>query len=116
MTMAERKAFLKDKDYGYNTDTEKALLELEKKAEEEHYKDALSKTLAELKAEFEKNKSADLDRHKNEVIELLETEIASRYYYDRAFVETTFDDDTDVQEALALFENPTRYQALLKGK
>lgn len=110
------KAFLSDKDYGYTTDTEKALLELEKKAEAEHYGDALSQSLAELKSEFSKNKSADLDRHKAEVIELLETEIASRYYYDRAFVETTFDDDSDVQEALALFENPKRYQAILTGK
>ncbi len=110
------KTFLKDKDYGYNTETENALLELEKKAKDEHYIEAMSQTLEDLKAEFSKNKNADLEKHKKEVIELLETEIASRYYYDRAFVETTFDEDTDVQEALDLFNNPSRYQTMLKGK
>lgn len=110
------KAFIQGRDYAYTTDTEKALLELEKKAKEEHYDKGLSQTLADLKSEFNKNKSADLDRHKEEIIELLETEIASRYYYDRAFVETTFDEDTDVQEALKLFSNPSKYQAILAGK
>jgi carboxyl-terminal processing protease len=110
------KAFLADKDYGYVTDTENALKALEKTAEEEHYKEALSKSIEALISEFNQNKSADLDRHRAEVMELLETEIASRYYYDRAYVETTFDDDTDVREALNLFENPSRYQAILAGK
>jgi len=46
---------------------------------------------------------------------LLETEIASRYFYDRALVEATFDEDPDVREALSLLANPTRYKNILKG-
>ncbi|MFT5511626.1 MAG: carboxyl-terminal processing protease [Bacteroidia bacterium] len=109
------KAYIQDKDYGYITDTEKALKDLEKKAKEEHYLGALANSIEALRKEFNANKSADLDRHKAEVSELLETEIASRYYYDRAFVETTFDEDTDVQEALNLFNDASRYQAILAG-
>ncbi|MFT5725620.1 MAG: carboxyl-terminal processing protease [Bacteroidia bacterium] len=112
---ADFKAFLEGKDYGYTTDTEKAIIDLEKKAKDEHYMEALMASIAALKEEFNKNKSADLDRHKSEVLELLETEIAARYYYDRAYVETTFDDDNDVQEALKLFNEPVRYQAILAG-
>ncbi|MBO6517392.1 MAG: S41 family peptidase [Bacteroidia bacterium] len=112
----EFKAFIQDKDYTYETDTEKALAELEKKAENEKYTSVIGESLEALKADFSAKKSADIDRHRQEIMELLETEVASRYYYDRAFVETTFDEDADIQEALKLFDEPARYRAILAGK
>ncbi len=109
------KSFLKDKEYGYTTDTEKALKDLENRAKDEKYIQAIGGSIDALKKEFDANKNEDLDRHRKEIIELLESEIAARYYYDRAYVETTFDEDPDVQEALKIFNDPSRYQAILKG-
>lgn len=109
------KSFLKGKDYTYLTDTEKALQHLEDKAESEAYLDALSGSIVQVKRQLEQNKDQDLERHKKEITELLELDIASRFYFDRALVETTFDDDPDIREALALFADNQRYQKLLKG-
>ena len=112
----EFKTYLQDKEYSYETDTEKALEKLEKFAKKEKYLTSIGSSLDALKADFDKNKGEDIDRHRDEIIELLETEIASRYYYDRAFVETTFDEDPDIQEALRLFANKAEYDRILAGK
>lgn len=112
----EFKSFIEGKDYSYETDTEKALESLEQKMKNEKYNAVIGDKFNELKSEFEAKKQGDIDRHKDEIIELLETEIASRYYYDRAFVESTFDEDADIQEALKLFANPERYRTILAAK
>lgn len=111
----EFKTFLAGKEYSYETETEKALEKLKENAKKEKYLASIGQSLESLKAEFDKNKSEDIDRHRKEIIEILETEIASRYYYDRAFVESTFDEDPDIQEALSLFADKARYERILSG-
>jgi carboxyl-terminal processing protease len=66
--------------------------------------------------ELKSDKSSDLTRYKDEIIEILETEIARRYYFDTAEIETTFDDDPDIREALKLFSDKTKYYSLLQPK
>lgn len=110
------KRFLSGKEYGYTTETEKALSELERKADSERYLVALKDEIDRLKKQFELNKNSDLDRHEEEIINLLKTEIASRYYYDKALVEASFGYDKDILAALELFGNPARYKAILSGK
>jgi carboxyl-terminal processing protease len=67
-----------------------------------------------LKQNFAHDKQADIDRNKAEIVRLLEEEIARRYYYQKARYEASFKSDEDVQEALKLFSDLPRYQALLK--
>jgi len=112
----EFKSFLSDKEYGYTTETEKALEELEMKADDESYLASIKPKIDELKKVFNVNKNADLDRHQREISNLLLTEIASRYYFDKALVEATFAFDNDIQAALELFNNRASYDALLAGK
>jgi carboxyl-terminal processing protease len=109
-------AFLKDKDYQYNTETESAVEELIKRAKEENYYQGIQTELDHLSMELKSDKSSDLTRYKDEIIEILETEIARRYYFDTAEIETTFDDDPDIREALKLFSDKTKYYSLLQPK
>lgn len=108
--------FLKDKDYQYSTETENAVEELMKKAKEENYYQGIQAELDHLSKELKSDKSSDLTRYKDEIIEILETEIARRYYFDTAEIESTFDDDPDIQEALKLFSDKTRYYSILQPK
>lgn len=109
-------AFLKDKDYGYQTDTEKALEKLKEKAEKEEYFDAISEEYDRLKKDLGHDKNADLEKNKAEIMKVLEREIATRYYYQRADFEVAFDDDKDITAAIEILNNPTKYKALLEGK
>lgn len=109
-------AFLQDKDYGYQTDTEKALEKLKEKAEKEEYFDAISEEYARLKKDLSHDKQADLVKNKAEIMKVLEKEIAARYYFQKAEFEAAFDDDKDITQAIAILNNPDKYKALLEGK
>lgn len=107
-------SFAKSRNYEYNTKAEQSLEEFRKKAEEEKYFEAVKETYEKMKQQLKHDKEADLLKNKNEIIELLEEEIARRYYYQRARVETSFDNDPEIQEAISLFGNMNKYRSLLK--
>ncbi len=109
------KSFLDGKHYGYQTDTEKAIEQLKTKAKEEDYYGDLENMLNSLNAQFEEFKTNDLQRHRAEIRELLESEISYRYYFETALVESSFDDDPDISRALELFNAPLRYNSILRG-
>lgn len=119
LTVEDFEAFLKyleGKEYTYSTETEKALEDLIKKSEEEQYYEAISSRLEALRSDLAANKDKDIHTHMEEIIEILESEISRRYYYDRAMVETTFDDDQDLMTALAILNDPARYNGILQKK
>ena len=62
------------------------------------------------------NKENDLLKHKDEIREVLEQEIVSRFYFEKGIKEASFDDDPEVQEALRILNDKERYQKILKGK
>jgi carboxyl-terminal processing protease len=107
------KNFIANKDYDYQTNTEKELESFRKKAEEEKYWDAIKDQYEALKKNLAHDKQADLDKNKDEIIELLTEEIARRYYYQRARYETGLKADDDVKEAVSLLSNSSKYQAIL---
>ncbi len=107
--------YLEGKDYAYTTETENALDKLVEISKEEKYYEAISAQMEALKGELASNKSMDINTHMKEIMEILETEIARRYYFDRAMVETSFDDDPDIEEALAILKDSGRYNKILQN-
>lgn len=110
------KQFIAGKKYDYQTASEKSLEDFRKKAEEEKYFEAVKGQYEQLKQNLTHDKQADLDKNKAEIVELLEAEIAKRYYYQRAQYEMAFKHDEDVQEALKLFADMNKYRQLLGKK
>ncbi len=87
---------------------------MKKKAQDEKYFDAIAGTYEQLKQQLNHDKEADIDKNKSEIVDLLEEEIARRYYFQKARYEASFAHDEDVQEALKVFADKGRYQELLK--
>ncbi len=108
--------FIANKDYQYTTETEQELEHLKEKAEGEKYFDAIKSDYDDVKKKLSHDKKADLDKAKNEIVELLELEITKRYYYQKASIESTFDDDTDIRAAIDLLNDQVRYKNLLQAK
>ena len=109
-------AFTSGKDYNYNTDTEEALTKFKDQATKENYMGDLSSEYEQLVAKLKKNKSNDLEKYKEEIMQVLEEEIASRYYYEKARIEASFDNDLEIKEAIALLSNSGKYTSLLTVK
>ena len=58
-------------------------------------------------------KSTDLEQFKDEIKEVLEEEILSRYYFEAGIIESSFSYDPDILEAVKLFRAKGRYTELL---
>lgn len=108
--------FLNDKDYSYVTSTEKMLDEIKSTAEKEKYLKEIEAELQALNNKLKTNKQNDLYRFKEEIIELLENEIVSRYYFQRGRIENSFNYDFDIKKAAEILNDSITYARILKGE
>jgi carboxyl-terminal processing protease len=107
--------YLSDKKYDYITRTEKAIEDLKKNAEKEHYFNAISTEYDALKARVEKDKKEDLAKHREEIRELLKLEIVTRYYYQKGKVIASLKNDPEIAEGIRIINDPQLYQSILAG-
>ena len=108
--------WLSDKEYDYKTKVEGTLDELVKTAKTEKYYDGIKDQIEALRKQVSHNKENDLSTFKEDIKEMLEEEIISRYYLQKGIIEASFDDDEDIQAALKVLDNPTEYSKILSGK
>lgn len=108
--------WLSDKEYDYQTKLEIEIEELINNAEDEKNNQQIINHLENVQDEIASIKKNDLITFENEIRELLEQDIASRYYLEKGLIEVSFQNDRDIQAAVDLFKDPVRYQNLLKVK
>tara|TARA_B100001057_G_C22839507_1_gene946511 strand:+ start:969 stop:2618 length:1650 start_codon:yes stop_codon:yes gene_type:complete len=106
--------FLADKDYEYETDTEKKISELLDKAQDEYadFKDdieALQKKLLSYKED-------DIHKYKLQISELILRELMVRYYYQEGRIKASLNDDKVLKEAISVLHDTARYESILSGK
>jgi carboxyl-terminal processing protease len=107
--------FLAGKKYEYTTQTEKVVEQLKSTAEKEKYFEEFMKEYELLQAKVKNKKDGDLYRFKDEIKEVLENEIVSRYYYQRGRIESGLKYDKEVQKALETLTDKSIYASILKG-
>lgn len=113
---AEYDAFVKwlePKEYDYSTRSEKSLEELKKYAEKEKYFDAIKTEYDQLHKKMMHDKTKDLYKYKDEILELLQGEIASRYYYQNGRIESGFTYDSEIKKALEAISSPQVYAQIM---
>ncbi|PTX22888.1 S41A family C-terminal processing peptidase-3 [Pontibacter mucosus] len=118
LTDAEYKkfvAYLDDKDLSYTTAIENELEDLASKAKEGKHYDDIQAELAAIRKKVSHNKANDLMRFRAEIQEMLESEIASRYYLQKGYIESSFDDDPDILAAVQVLKDPVKYKSYLKA-
>ncbi|NLR94783.1 MULTISPECIES: S41 family peptidase [Flammeovirga] len=107
--------WLKDKDYGYHTKVEATIEELEESAKEDKYYDDIQAEIEDLKKKVYHNKESDVIKFKDEIKDILEAEIAKRYYLEAGETESTFTADLDIIEAVNVLNDEARYNKILSG-
>lgn len=106
---------LADKDLSYQSRTERLLAELRTEAEKENKSIEVKNDLDDLKARLTSAKKTDLATHKSEIKRVLETQIVSRYFYEKGRIEQSFQYDKELAAAKNLFTNQPQMLAILKG-
>ncbi|MDD2191884.1 MAG: S41 family peptidase [Bacteroidales bacterium] len=105
--------FISDKDYSYSTITERMLKELEEMSKKEKYSEEIEKTIEDLKQKIEKDKSNDLIKFKEDIKDILLSEIVVRYHYQKGRIEALLQSDAEIEEAVKLLLNPNQYNKIL---
>lgn len=107
-------SFLKQSNFSFETETEKALKEAMKKAETENLKAGIDKSYAALLQDLNRTKDAEIDAKKAEIHSLLTDEIVKRYFYKEGLFEYQLTHNSEIKEAAAVLKDKNRYQKILK--
>jgi carboxyl-terminal processing protease len=113
--IARFRMFLEEKKFSYKTSSESALEDLIATASEEKLYDDNSKALEQLRAGLSHSLDRDITLRKDEVIELIESELAGRYFYDAGMIKHSLARDSQVKEAITISSDRERYASLLRG-
>lgn len=107
------KEFVLSKEFTYSTASEEMLKKMKETAEEEGFYGDASAEYEALMAKVTPSKERDLEKFKTEIIDLLENEIVSRYYFQRGRAEQSFQGDQFVSESIQILQNKDRYNTIL---
>ncbi|TWJ03394.1 carboxyl-terminal processing protease [Mucilaginibacter frigoritolerans] len=108
--------FLADKNYSYTTSSEKVLANLKTEATKEKQFDQIKPEYDALEAKMMASKKNDLQQHKDEIKQVLENEIASRYYFEKGRYETNFKYDKELAQAVKIMQDKELIASILKGE
>ncbi len=106
-------AYLKTKDFEYETETNRALQQLKEQATNENYYEAITDLFKQMEAQVEKEKEADIEKYKEQIKQYIGAEIASRYYYQKGATAFNLKYDLDIEEAMAVLLDKKKYQSIL---
>ena len=109
------KNFLSDKEYEYETDTEKAYKKLKKVAKDENYFESMRNDFDLLVTKIDDAKSDDLEKNKDFIKEILANEIVSRYYYQKGRIQSSLNYDKDILQAFTVLGDSTKYKQILSN-
>jgi carboxyl-terminal processing protease len=105
------KDFVKENNFEYDSESIEIFEELKKSAKEEKYYQLAEKEIAALQAKLEPNLDKDLTEFNEEIRELLEDEIVSRYYYQKGSIRAAINDDRGIRKAIEALDSQTAYAA-----
>jgi len=108
--------FLDGKNYSYNTASEKMLASLKTEATKEKQFGEIQTEYDALKAKMAASKKNDLQLHKDEIKQVLENEVAGRYYYEKGRYETNFKYDKELAQAVKVMQDKEMIAQILKGE
>jgi carboxyl-terminal processing protease len=103
------KSFLKEKNFSYDRQSEKALKTLKDVAAIEGYATDDPALFADLEAKLTPDPDKDLVRHQAAIRQLIAVEIVKRYYYQKGEVMESLKNDRTLEKAIRVLDDPQLY-------
>ena len=110
----EFKQFVLAQDFSYTTASEEMLKKLKETAEEEGFYQESQAEYDALLSKVTPSKERDLDKFQEEIRQMLENEIVSRYYFQKGRAIDAFRYDPVVKKAIETVTNKSDYNTILK--
>lgn len=109
-------AWMKGKDYSYSSPLDDQIKKLGEEAKRERYYSDLKDQIEKIQLRMEENKKHELTLYKDEIKELLEEDIISRFHLDKGSIEIGFKQDDEIKKATDIIINTTQYKKLLNAQ
>ncbi len=106
--------FVKGHNFKYTTKSDVLLKQLKESTQNENYFDDLKDAYAKITDDISEAKKNDLMKNKEEIKEVLEEEIASRYFYDKGRIQIGLKNDKETQKGIALLNDQMKYDSIIK--
>lgn len=108
-------AFTQSKGFEFKTVAEKELETVKKAAEYENCFDDIKTLYTSMLNAIDEHKKKDLIENKKEISDILKQEIASRYYYQKGRIESSLNDDPDLENGIKVLKDITLFSSILDG-
>ena len=102
------KSFVQKSGFEFNSELETKIGELKKNSES-----GLSKDFDQLLSKLDGLQDNLIDTYQEEITKEIEVQIITRYYFQSGKAEQKLNGDSEVQEAIALLNDPTKYNKIL---
>lgn len=110
---ADFKKYILEQDFTYSTASEEMLKKMKKTAEEEGFYEDAKDEYEALLQKVVPSKERDLEKFKSQIIDLLENEIVSRYYFQNGRAKHSLKDDKNIQKSIEILTDSKRYNTIL---
>jgi carboxyl-terminal processing protease len=108
-------AFVKGNNFVYESQSEEELNDLIEHAKKDKYYELAEAEFEALKAKLAPNFDKDSEEFNEEVKELLQDEIVSRYYYQKGAIRAAINDDKGIKKAIEELNSETAYAGYFKS-
>lgn len=106
--------YLTDKNFTYKSSAETALSSFVDEAKKSGIYDANKESIEKIEKSLDHKLDNDLSKNKDEVRELIEGELAGRYFYDFGAIQYALKSDTQLKKAVSVIEDKDLYSRTLK--
>ena len=108
--------FLNKNAFKFETRTDTLIRDLKQIATVESYSNEVANQVDNLKSTVEKEKSTQVKQHEKAILQAIEREILSRYYFETGLVRHQLKNDPELAEAITLLKSSDKYNSILQGK
>lgn len=105
--------YLEKQNFDYDADNEKLIKDMKEQSKKDGY--ITEADITALENKIIAARKADLNKHKSLITDMIEKEIVSRFFYEKGRIKIGLRNDPEIKEAVKLFGDRARYEALLKG-
>ena len=106
--------FIEERDVPYESETRRALTELEKAVKNDRYNASLDKAVEALKKLVKDDKMSNMQNYREQIMEALTAAIILRHAYSEGVVEYTMVHDDLINQAVELLLNSEEYNRILR--
>lgn len=111
----EFKKFVSESGFKYVSPSTLVVQQLKEKAKSQDNWASVSKEIESISDKLKEDQGVLLQKYQNQIMLAVEKEIIPRYYLQKGKIEKSLQIDTEIQEAVKILSDQSKYQAILKG-